>query len=108
WSGRAPRPSLRCVLSLRKHFWERRRQPRQAALRSMTDDHTKRHPMTNSARKRTPSTPGTLPRKIGRRHPSPPLTVSRPELLVNGSDQNFHRLGSWLVRLLTLHPTQPP
>src|SRR5262249_19099611 len=103
WSGRAPRPSLRCVLSLRKHFWERRRQPRQAALRSMTDDHTKRHPMTNSARKRTPSTPGTLPRKIGRRHPSPPLTVSRPELLVNGSDRHFRRLVHGLFGFLARH-----
>jgi len=59
--------------------------------------------MTNSARKRTASPPGTLPRKIGRRHPSPPLTVSRPELLVNGSDRHFRRLVHSLFGFLARH-----
>ena len=59
--------------------------------------------MTNSARKRTASPPGTLPRKIGRRHPSPPLSVSRPELLVNGSDRHFRRLVHGLFGFLARH-----
>src|SRR5215469_16343754 len=59
--------------------------------------------MTNSARKRPPSLPGTLPRKIGRRHPSPPLTISRPELLINGSDRHFRRLVHGLFGFLARH-----
>jgi len=59
--------------------------------------------MTNSVRKRTPSPSGTLPRKIGRRHASPPVTVSRPELLVNGSDRQFRRLVHGLFGFLARH-----
>ena len=59
--------------------------------------------MTNSARKRTRSPPGTLPRKNGRRHPSPPLTVSRPELLVKGSDRHFRRLVHSFFGFLSRH-----
>jgi MarR family transcriptional regulator, organic hydroperoxide resistance regulator len=69
----------------------------------MTDDHTKRRPMTGSARKRNSSSPGTLPRKNGRRHPSPPLTVSRPELLVHGSDRHFRRLVHSFFGFLSRH-----
>jgi MarR family transcriptional regulator, organic hydroperoxide resistance regulator len=68
----------------------------------MTDDPQKRRPMTSSARKRTTSQPGT-PRKNGRRHPSPPLTVTRPELLVNGSDQHFRRLVHSFFGFLSRH-----
>jgi len=59
--------------------------------------------MTNSARRRTPTSSGTLPRKIGRRQASPPLTVSRPQLLVDGSDRQFRRLVHGLFGFLARH-----
>ena len=59
--------------------------------------------MTNSARKRTPTSSGTLPRKIGRRQASPPLTVSRPQLLVDGSDRQCRRLVHSLFGFLARH-----
>jgi len=69
----------------------------------MTDQETKRNKMTSSARKRTASLPGTLPRKSSKRHPSPPLTVSRLELLINGSDRHFRRLVHSLFGFLARH-----
>jgi MarR family transcriptional regulator, organic hydroperoxide resistance regulator len=69
----------------------------------MTDEPQKRRPMSSSARKRTTSPPATPPRKNGRRHPSPALTVTRPELLVNGSDRHFRRLVHSFFGFLSRH-----
>jgi DNA-binding MarR family transcriptional regulator len=68
----------------------------------MIDEHKKRSPMTSSARKRTTSLTAP-PRKNGRRRPSPPLTVARPELLVNGSDRHFRRLVHSFFGFLSRH-----
>lgn len=48
--------------------------------------------MTAHARKRSAGAPAPTPRKAGRRAHAIPLTVSRPELLVNGSDAEFRKL----------------
>ena len=60
--------------------------------------------MTASARKRPTSAPTTAPaRKAGRRQPTIPLTVSRPELIVNGSDREFRELVHNLFGFAGLH-----
>ena len=60
--------------------------------------------MTASARKRLTGAPTPAPtRKAGRRQPSIPLTISRPELIVNGSDREFRELVHNLFGFFGLH-----
>lgn len=58
--------------------------------------------MASSARKRSVATPVPA-RKAGRKAPAIPLTVSRPELLVNGSDVEFRKLVHNLFGFFALH-----
>jgi DNA-binding MarR family transcriptional regulator len=59
--------------------------------------------MALSARKRPTSAPSTDPRKAARRDRSTPLTISRPELIVNGSDKEFRELVHNLFGFLARH-----
>lgn len=60
--------------------------------------------MTASARKRPTGAPiAEPPRKAGRRQQAVPLTVSRPELIVNGSDREFRELVHNLFGFAALH-----
>lgn len=60
--------------------------------------------MAAPARKRPAATPArTPPRKGSRRAHTIPLTVSRPELLVNGSDTEFRKLVHNLFGFFALH-----
>jgi len=58
--------------------------------------------MASPARKRSAGTPVPA-RKASRRAPTIPLTVSRPELLVNGSDAEFRKLVHNLFGFFALH-----
>jgi DNA-binding MarR family transcriptional regulator len=58
--------------------------------------------MASPARKRSAGTPVPA-RKASRRAPAIPLTVSRPELLVNGSDAEFRKLVHNLFGFFALH-----
>lgn len=58
--------------------------------------------MASPARKRSAGTPAPA-RKAGRKAPAIPLTVSRPELLVNGSDVEFRKLVHNLFGFFALH-----
>jgi DNA-binding MarR family transcriptional regulator len=59
--------------------------------------------MAAPARKRSAGTPAQTARKGSRRAPAIPLTVSRPELLVNGSDTEFRKLVHNLFGFFALH-----
>lgn len=59
--------------------------------------------MTTPARKRHSALATTPTRKTGKRYGSPPLTVSRPELIVNGSDREFRELVHNLFGFFSLH-----
>ncbi len=60
--------------------------------------------MATSARKHLTNISGTVPaRKASRRDRSVPLTTSRPELIVNGSDREFRELVHNLFGFLALH-----
>ena len=61
--------------------------------------------MAHTARKRsgTRSVSGLPARKSGSRYRSAPLTVSRPELIVNGSDAEFRELVHNLFGFFALH-----
>ena len=60
--------------------------------------------MTASARKRTSVAPSPAPvRKPSRRQRPIPLTVTRPELIVNGSDREFRELVHNLFGFFALH-----
>lgn len=60
--------------------------------------------MTVSARKRLTASPNSaLPRKSSRRQQSIPLTTSRPELIINGSDREFRELVHNLFGFFALH-----
>lgn len=60
--------------------------------------------MAAPARKRSAGTPAHTPSRKGtRRGPAIPLTVSRPELLVNGSDVEFRKLVHNLFGFFALH-----
>lgn len=60
--------------------------------------------MTASARKRSSAPPAPAPaRKPSRRQPAIPLTVSRPALIVNGSDREFRELVHNLFGFFALH-----
>jgi MarR family transcriptional regulator, organic hydroperoxide resistance regulator len=60
--------------------------------------------MATSARKHLTNISGTAPaRKANRRDRSVPLTTSRPELIVNGSDREFRELVHNLFGFLALH-----
>ncbi len=60
--------------------------------------------MTAPARNRSTSANTTgAARKAGRRHYPMPLTVSRPELIVNGSDREFRELVHNLFGFFALH-----
>lgn len=58
--------------------------------------------MASPARKRSAGTPVPV-RKASRRAPTIPLTVSRPELLVNGNDAEFRKLVHNLFGFFALH-----
>jgi MarR family transcriptional regulator, organic hydroperoxide resistance regulator len=58
--------------------------------------------MADPARKRSTGTPAPA-RKAGRRVNTIPLTVSRPELIVNGSDAEFRKLVHNLFGFFALH-----
>jgi DNA-binding MarR family transcriptional regulator len=60
--------------------------------------------MTVSARKRLAASPTSVPaRKPSRRQRPIPLTTSRPELIVNGSDREFRELVHNLFGFFALH-----
>lgn len=60
--------------------------------------------MATPARKRTATAPTAAPaRKSGRRAATIPLTVTRPELIVNGSDAEFRQLVHNLFGFAALH-----
>lgn len=59
--------------------------------------------MAAPARKRSGAQAHAPARKGARRAPTIPLTVSRPELLVNGSDSDFRRLVHNLFGFMALH-----
>ena len=60
--------------------------------------------MTASARKRSSASPAPAPaRKPSRRQGAIPLTVSRPALIVNGSDREFRELVHNLFGFFALH-----
>jgi DNA-binding MarR family transcriptional regulator len=62
------------------------------------------HNMPAHARKRSPRAPGPpTARKNSGRVPVVPLTVSRPELIVNGSDREFRELVHNLFGFFALH-----
>jgi hypothetical protein len=60
--------------------------------------------MTVPARKRLAASPTSVPaRKPSRRQRPIPLTTSRPELIVNGSDREFRELVHNLFGFFALH-----
>jgi len=64
--------------------------------------------MADSARKRSAlrsagHAAGAPARKAGRRYGAAPLTISRPELIVNGSDREFRELVHNLFGFFALH-----
>jgi DNA-binding MarR family transcriptional regulator len=56
-----------------------------------------------TARKRSSNLHATASRKGGKRNSIPPLTISRPEMLVNGSDRQFRGLVHGLFGFLARH-----
>lgn len=71
----------------------------------MTANSRSRQKMADSPRRRSTarSTPALPVRKLGPRYRSAPLTISRPELVVNGSDTEFRELVHNLFGFFALH-----
>jgi DNA-binding MarR family transcriptional regulator len=59
--------------------------------------------MATSVRKRPNGVTAAPPRRSAKRYDSAPLTASRPELIVNGSDREFRELVHNLFGFFSLH-----